>query len=331
MKSDTIVYAVWALNEDIRKKSTSGGVFTLFAKDILENGGVVYGAAFDEEMNVKHRRITQQREIGLLRGSKYVASRMEHCYWDVLKDLNEGRKVLFSGTPCEIAAIRAFTKNHPNLLCIDIICHGVPSPNFWQDYKTCVEKRYKSKIAKVNFRYKKPNWVTFSMRIELENGKIVIRDKRKDPYLLAFLGDYISRPSCHNCRFTKIEREGDITIADFWGIEPQNEYEWNYDKGVSVCMVNTPSGRDLFEKIKPLVYWAEHSIQESINGNRCLSQPYPPNENKETFLKDYLEKGYDYVVQHYLQPEKIPLKVRLRESEIIKPILGYWRRKKTHG
>lgn len=320
------VYACWAIDDSIRYNSTSGGIFTILAEQIIANGGIVYGAAFNNNFDVEHIRVETNSGLIRLRGSKYVESNAYVVYESVKKDLENNKLVLFSGTPCQIAALKiTLGKKYNKLISIDVVCHGVVTPKLWRDYRDSEEHRYGSPIVKVNFRYKKPNWPTFSMYIKFQNGKTLVRDKRKDPYLLLFSRDISVRAACHNCQFTSTIREADITIGDFWGIRPKNESERQYDKGISMCLLNTDKGEKLFNSIKQNIYYLEHDMEEAIHGNACLSAPYPTHPQRSSFFADYIEKGYNYAVKKYCVPEHISIRTRLREATWFNPILNLYR------
>ena len=212
-------------------------MFRLLAGQILKEGGVVYGAAFNEKMEVHHQRVDSETGLETLVGSKYVQSDVQHCYEQVKQDLGSGKIVLFSGVPCQVAALKNYLgKNYNNLLCIDMVCHGVPSPRVFRDYLNYLSKKFESFPQKVYFRYKKPGWSVFSMRVEFENGKVYQATKFDDPYLIFFLKDLILRPSCHLCCFTSQNRVGDITLADFWKYQADIAQRRGTEKGVNLVV-----------------------------------------------------------------------------------------------
>ena len=182
------VYACWSLDRDKRRRSTSGGLFRLLAEKVLIAGGVVYGAAFDDAMHLVHKRVNNQTALLELLGSKYVQSDLGDIFVQVKEDLKNERTVLFSGVACQIAALKNYLgKDYPNLFCVDVLCHGVPSPLVFKEYLKYMENRYKSKAKIVNFRFKKPNWTVFSMKIKFESGKTYVKSKFRDPFLYFFL------------------------------------------------------------------------------------------------------------------------------------------------
>lgn len=184
----TSIFACWQSDETRRWNSTSGGAFLTIAEKFIQDGGIVYGAALDKEFVVRHTRTSTLEEVQKLSGSKYVQSDTHKCYQKVRNDLLTGTKVLFSGTPCQVSALKNFLrKEYDNLYCIDIVCHGVPSPMVFRDYLQYITKQHTSKIKKLNFRYKKPCWSVFSMKIDFENGDTYQASKFQDPFLHFFL------------------------------------------------------------------------------------------------------------------------------------------------
>ena len=213
------VYAAWHLNDEIRFKSSSGGVFTAIAVKILNDGGVFFGVAFEQELVVRHAPAQTSVELAQLRGSKHVQSEVTTDIYRQIRDLlKDGRKVLFSGTPCQIAAIRNFLmKGYDNLFCCDIVYHGVPSPLFLARYVQYNLARGE-RVSNISFRDKISGWKRFSLTRHLHGGGKMSFDAWKDPYMAAFLSNYALRPSYYKCKFTNTLRYGDLTLADFWGV-----------------------------------------------------------------------------------------------------------------
>lgn len=181
-----VVYAAWNRNREVRLASSSGGIFTLLAEDVLKSNGVVYGAALIDH-SVQHIRINFPDDISKIRGSKYVQSHISNIYKQVENDLKSGKQVLFSGTPCQVQGLKNYLgKTYSNLVCVDVICHGVPSPMVFRDYLVCLEEKQDSRVCSLSFRYKKPGWTVFSMKANFENGSSYINSKFKDPYLYFF-------------------------------------------------------------------------------------------------------------------------------------------------
>lgn len=246
------VFAAINPDEKVRMESSSGGIFTLLAEKVIQENGVVFGARFDENWEVKHDYAETIEGLAAFRGSKYVQSRVEDNYLKAERFLKKGRKVLFSGTPCQIAGLKKFLrKEYDNLLTVDFICHGVPSPKVWRMYLDEICKNYinqgdrKSCIKAINFRNKSLGWKKFSFFFKLNPTFIRQKNKPiehlelfyKNSFMKGFLNDLILRPSCYHCPSKSGKSESDITIADFWGIESLSP-NMDDDKGTSLVFIN---------------------------------------------------------------------------------------------
>ena len=246
----TEAYAVINQDEHVRMSSSSGGVFTALAIEVLRQGGVVFGVSFAEDFkSVQHICINHSDDIEKLRGSKYMQSEIGNAYALAKEYLDNGRTVYFSGTPCQIGGLNAFLgKKYDNLYTQDIICHGVPSALLWKRYLGELESETGAKVSYAEFRCKETGWKKYSLKIVFFDG---VEHKSlffEDPFLKAFLGDYCLRPSCYNCAFKSIRRQSDITLGDFWGIE--NELPEMYDdKGTSLVLIHSDKGRALFKSV----------------------------------------------------------------------------------
>ena len=213
-------FACRSKSDAVRGKSSSGGVFSELAAKTLEDGGVVFGAAFDEEFNVKHRCIENIGDLDELRRSKYVQSEIGESFKEAEKYLEEGRKVLFCGTPCQIAGLKAYLgKEYDNLTTCDIACFGVPSPKVWRMFLDYLEDRYGGGITSVSFRDKSTGWRESSVRITFDNGAKYMVSVKKELYLMGYFKNLFTRKSCFDCRFKVHNSHADLTLADFWGIE----------------------------------------------------------------------------------------------------------------
>lgn len=314
-RSEKIVYACWSKNNDIRKNSTSGGLFSELAGQVLQENGVVYGAALNNRQKVVHIRVDDVENLRLLRGSKYVQSCIGYIYQMVEKDLKHGRQVLFSGTACQIAGLyRYLPIKYATLITCDVICHGVPSPKILDEYLKSIENKYNSAVDKINFRDKSTGWFDFSMKIWFSNGRKYRKIKFADPYTIGFLSELYLRPSCHTCSYVGTERVADLTIADFWGYRDSCKEDINDNRGVSLCMINSKIGRQLFEKTKDKLCVFERSLEDAVKGNRCLREPYPASPNREAFWITYKEKGYKAAERKFLQPASFSIKRKLLYS-----------------
>ena len=246
-EEEPIAYAIINKNEEIRLQSSSGGVFTSIVETVIKQNGIVFGAKFDSDFNVIHGYTDSIEGLFDFRGSKYVQSAIGDSYKDCKNFLEKGRQVLFSGTPCQIAGLQSFLgKNYDNLLLVDIICHGVPSPLLWTEYKKNLEKKFASRIVKTAFRRKDYGWKQFSLAVTFGNASEYCNTLRQDSYLKLFLKDVCLRESCYNCKYKTAKRIADITIADFWGI--QNEYpELDDDKGTSFVITHSDKGQKIID------------------------------------------------------------------------------------
>ncbi len=288
------VYAMRPLDEKELMKSQSGAAFFILSNIILEEGGTVYGAVFDEKFNVIHSRATTKEEREKMRMSKYVQSDIQNIYPLIKNDLLEGKKVLFSGTPCQVAAIRSFLgkKLSEKLYTIDIICHGVPSPKVWSDYLKYLKKKYHKSIISIITRDKKYGWASHNETYILEDGT----KKTRATFRELFYRHYIVRDSCSNCKFTNTKRVSDITIGDFWGWEKYHN-DFMDNKGISLIYINSDKGKELFEKTKSKAIIIPSNIQESLQPQ--LQHPIALPNNRQEFINDYKKHNFRYIANKY--------------------------------
>lgn len=299
-------YAVIGNNEKIREKSSSGGVFSLIAKYVISQGGVVFGAAFDETCHsVKHIAVDSLDDLKKLRGSKYVQSEIGTSYATVRSYLEQGRKVLFTGTPCQISGLKAFlNKEYDNLYLQDIVCHGVPSPAVWNGYLTYIEKRYGGKVKHISFRDKTKGWEQYLLRIEMDNGAVYSNDRINDLYMRGFLHNCFLRPSCFECAHKGTERDADITLADFWGVKdicPQMQD----GKGTSLVIVSSSKGQFLLEQIDTEIRKQKVELGNVVKYNLAIVKPAELNHNQQKFEEDFGQKPTTTVLKKYCSMSKI--------------------------
>ncbi len=305
------VYAAKNPDEEVRMSSSSGGVFTALAEQVLDEGGVVFGVRFDENWDVVHDYVDNKKNLVAFRGSKYVQSNVGTCFQKAESFLKEGRKVLFSGTPCQIAGLRLFLrKEYDNLLTVDLICHGVPSPKVWRTYleetiaRQCeknsvfshstVEK--KSLIKGISFRDKRLGWKKYSFSLTLsttegsgDKNTVFLSDVlTQNIFLQGFLHDLYLRPSCHACPSKCFKSGSDLTIADYWGIGRYYK-DFDDDRGVSLLLVNTSKGEDFQSKL--LLDGFETSYMEALSGNRSMRYSAAVPKYREEFWKLFHRDG----------------------------------------
>lgn len=300
-------FSAIANDEIIRKESSSGGVFSLIAKQVIDAGGVVFGASFDKDWNVHHECIESESDLWKLRGSKYVQSNIGDSYILAHNQLRDGRTVLFSGTPCQIAGLRHFLgKDYPGLLTVDLVCHGVPSPGVWRWYLNKVKRDSLSQVSAISFRNKDYGWRRYSVAIDIIQSGTVVRQHcyhRDDPYMKAFLSDLSLRPSCSSCQVKSGKSHSDITLADFWCIERVVK-GGDDDKGVSLVMANTLKGESYLALNHGISFHAV-DFRQAIQYNRAWSVSFPKNPSRDSFFASYSKHiiDFDRFVERKLQPK----------------------------
>lgn len=318
IENNPIAYASFNKNEKIRMASSSGGLFTLIAEEIIHNDGVVFGAKFDDQFYVVHDHTETKEGLEEFRGSKYVQSKIGNTYKVVKKFLKLGRKVLFTGTPCQVGGLKSYLqRDYDNLFCIDIICHGVPSPKVWNKYILYQEKHHSSSARRVAFRRKDEGWKNFSVSLLFENTEY-LRTHKKDLYMRAFLNDICLRPSCYACSYKSIHRESDITLADFWGIQKILP-ELDDDKGTSLIFINSEKGEKIFDEIKDQVLYHEVDIDKSIFYNPSAIKSANRNPKRDKFFQELDKIPFDRLVNKYCS-DSLLAKVKRKGKAIIKRV-----------
>lgn len=295
-----ISYAVKIKDSEIRERSSSGGIFSALASKVLSENGVIYGAALrDDKKSVQHIRVDSYEELDPLRTSKYLQSEMTDVYKQVLADLNVEKKVLFSGVPCQINGLRLFLrKEYENLICVEVICHGVPSPALWRKYVEYLEKKYDANIQDVNFRSKKHGWNKFGLAVK---GNTIMQYKSidDDPYMKMFLRDYCLRPSCYGCNAKKLESMADLTIADFWGISNVVP-DFNDDTGVSLVLLQSQKGINIFNEVKNQTEYCEVDFDKAIKCNPAYAVSAKRPTQRDTFFIDMNKVDFQALEKKYV-------------------------------
>lgn len=326
-----LAYACINNNEAIRLESSSGGLFSLIAEQVIEDGGVVFGASFNKELEVEHSFVETKEELGKLRGSKYVQSRIGETYKKAKEILDLGRKVLFTGTPCQIGGLKSYLgKSYSNLLCVDIVCHGVPSPLVWKKYVDYRQEKAGSAVQRISFRRKDDGWKRFSVSFLFKNNTEYRETMDKDLFMRAFLKDVCLRPSCYACGFKTIHRQSDITLADFWGI--QNILpDMDDDKGTSLIFVNSKAGQAIIEQIVDKMQYKEVDIVEAVRYNPAAIKSAVANPHREKFFEELDKLTFDELVKKYCTDKlsvRVKRKTKLVASAILKKLgeLGFAKR-----
>ena len=304
------VYAAKSNDEEVSRQSSSGGIFSLLAEAIIREGGVVFGAKFDEEWNVVHASTETLDGLAAFRGSKYVQSTIGNTYKEAKEFLKQGRKVLFTGTPCQIAGLKRFLRrNYDNLLAVDVICHGVPSPLVWQRYLSGLQQTLRTKwdvgrnkafspldalpvITGISFRDKTNGRSKFGFRLScsvseaafdsaIKEREEFIQPFSQNIYMKGFLGNLYLRPSCHHCPTKEPHEMSDVTLGDYWGIE-KDFPDWNDDKGTSVVIVRSDKGMEYCHEISMKYCPAE--FEKICKYNPALVSSYRTHRNRERFF-----------------------------------------------
>lgn len=302
------VLATKALDDAVNRDSASGGLITLAASRILQQGGVVYGCTQECYSKIGHIRIDKPEELHKIQGSKYVHSDIGRTFREALKDLKERRTVLFTGTPCQIAGLKGFLrKPYENLITIDIVCHGVPPIKMLEEEVSAENQDYRveSKDIKVDFRWKTlssnrvPVKLNYGLRTRIrKNGEWHIVNERNDiesPYMRCFQTGVSLRENCFQCQYARRERVGDLTAADFWGLGTKinSQSDMKAESGVSLALINTEKGEDLFNQISRRMHTEAHTFEEAALCNRCLTSPTRRPEWRDRFLELYGKEGLE--------------------------------------
>lgn len=319
-------YACLNKDDKIRQQSSSGGVFTIVAASVLANHGVVFGAGFDRDFNVLHSSVDNLDGLSNLRGSKYVQSSIGDTYEQAKDFLKQGRQVLFSGTPCQIAGLKSYLgKDYEGLICLDIICHGVPSPLVWKQYRS--KQKNTNELKSISFRDKTFGWKRFSLRLTYKNDDEYIKDLNSDEFMQGFLKNVYLRPSCYHCSFKTLARQSDITLADFWGIENILP-SLDDDKGTSLILVNSDKGKEIFLAAADKMEYKKIDIDQAIVYNSAAIKSVAYNPKRDKFFRDLPETAdIIQLIAKYTKvsfPRKVYRKVRLLLSRIKRKILYLW-------
>lgn len=306
--------------------SSSGGAFSILARWVLGRGGVVYGHAFDNGLHVGCVRVDDVEGLAALRGSKYVQSDMGDAMTLVISDLCDGRKVLFSGTPCQVDGLLTFLGGSmDDLLTVDIVCHGVPSLAFFVDCMSWESRG--SYLGEIRFRDKGEGWWcgggTFSIATPFLN-RFITRARPFSPetsfYYRRFLAGDACRESCYRCPYAGGSRPGDFTIGDFWGID-LSASGLNDRYGVSLLIPNTEKARQLIPYVKSEAMWAERPLEEAILGNSQLMHPIPRSAARDVVLDRWVKQGIDALEREYYRSTALS-SMKWRVKRLMKKVLN---------
>lgn len=294
-------------DETVRFASSSGGVFSEVAQAVLAQGGAVYGAAYDENFTVRHICVETVAELAALRGAKYAQSELNGTFCRIKEQLEQGKQVLFSGTPCQVAGLKAFLRrNYENLICMDFVCHSVPSPEVWQAYV-----RYRSEQdnggmlpEKIDLRSKHTGWsrYRYSNLFTYENGHTHSASGGESLYMKLFGGGYISRRSCESCPFKGYSRVSDLTVGDFWGIWDIAP-EMDDDRGTSVVLVQSARGEALLKTLDERLEIMPVTLEQASSQNPAMIRPFPANARRTEALSAACRGEFDGFRDWFVAPK----------------------------
>ncbi len=278
------VYACYAKDAEEHRTSCSGGAFAVLARRGFQDGGVVAGAAFTSTQDVQHIVITSESEMWKLKGTKYVQSSIGSCYAQVNNYLKCGKKVIFSGTPCQVAGLKTFLgKEYENLITVDLICHGVPSPGIWQRYLNEIADG--EKIVSAGFRNKAKGTSNVTLDYHTKSGRWIQEKYSESLYIKGFIHNLFVRPSCFQCAFKGTRRCSDFTIGDFWGAKEYHP-KMAHEDGVSVLLVHSEKGQRLLEQCKESFILESSTPEKATLWNESIIQPAQSSPNREKFFQD---------------------------------------------
>ncbi len=316
---DQEVYAAWSLDREIRFTSTSGGIFSELAYSMVQQNSNIVAAAYDDNNMVIHTIVSEKDGISGLRQSKYIQSRISNAYADIKLLLSEGKKVLFCGSPCQVAGLKTFLGNdNNNLYTIDFICRGVNSPRAYSEWLKEIENGKGVKVTRVWFKYKENGWKKspYCTRVDFADGLHEVYSDRNNYFMRGYLeGNLYMRPSCGECQFKGAGRYSDITLADFWSVDDKLDD----DQGTSMVLLNTEKGRKLFDTIKDRIVYEKREIDEILEGNVCFNSSVTLNDKSTAFFDDLDKMRFSSAVEKYTH---VPFsnKVKGKAKKIIKKI-----------
>lgn len=292
----TLAYAAYTKDSGLRMDSSSGGIFSEIAGEILDRHGVIYGAAFDKDFGVIHKCIESKSDLKEIRGAKYVQSDLDHCFKAIKCQLIDNRLVLFSGTPCQVSGLRSYLgKEYDNLICIDFVCHGVPSPMVWKKYLAYrAEKDCQGNLPEqIHFRCKDSGWsrYAYSMEFLYRNDVRYLRRNGEDEFLELFVKNYILRESCSQCKEKGYARKSDITLGDFWGIWDIIP-EMDDNRGTSLVLVHSSKGKEMLKEIGSRIQVKEVTLMQAGQQNEMITHCIEHQKEREDAIRRIAENGF---------------------------------------
>lgn len=302
-QDDFDIYACYHNDDNVLKNSSSGGIFTALAEYVLDKNGVVYGAIFSEKDSVSHIKVDNLEDLDKLRGSKYIQSDIGNCFADIKKDLQSGKFVLFTGTPCQVAGLHYFLgKKYNNLILCDFICFGVANPKLFRKYIGAIEDKFGKKVAKYKFRSKNKGWKAIG-----HNGSEIIFEDNSSEFIYPFFNNsfmlgyskaIVLRPICHECGFKMDNSYSDFKIADFWGVDKIAPEMYN-QKGTSMVFVNTDKAKSIYESLGNKITSQKVNYEDILKYQPLLNTSKPYSPERDRLIKDLQSKDYKYLERKY--------------------------------
>lgn len=313
----TKAFAAWHLDETTRRKSASGGAAMAFYETMLEKNGICFGTRFDKNLDLVIQSATSREEVHTFKGSKYVQAMVGDSFSKAKEYLDEGKEVLYIGTPCQIAGLLKYLrKDYDNLITIDLVCHGVPSMAYLKDHVETLKMQLDQNIDNISFR----NGYLYELALYSNQEKIYAKERFLDSYLVGFTNGLFMRPNCYTCTYACDERVSDITIGDFWGLGNEAPCDFELGEGISLIIPNTEKGSAFVELASDKLSIHERPVSEAIHGNTQLMHPSEQNVNHESFLKMYQEKGFDEAAWEYTKTEIGEYKKKLKKKFLLRCI-----------
>lgn len=308
-------YAVTSKREDVLLRSSSGGFFSHLANYVLAQGGTVFGAAFSSVIEVQHKAVTDEKDLYCLCGSKYVQSDINQCFRSCRDLLRDNKLVLFTGTPCQIAGLNHFlNKKYDNLLTMEIICHGVPSPKVLKKYIENIEKRKKKKVSSICFRSKYTGWENYSVEYQYDDESKDLIKHQDDLYNKIFLSNYVLRKSCYNCCFKQGKSNADITCGDFWGVRSVVP-KMSDNNGISLVLCHSNKGGKYLDLIEACLQKESVKYEDAISENPVYLSSVRKPGSRDLFFSDIRWKSIDKCIQYFCsEDEHILKKIQFRED-----------------
>ncbi len=305
-------------DDALRAASSSGGVFSALALDVLARGGAVFGAAWTDHFVLRHRVAESPADLAALRGSKYVRSDTADTYAQAAALLAAGRPVLYCGSPCEIAALKKHLGSDPDgLLCVDFVCHGTPPPEVFATYVRHLERQHGAMLTGFSFRDKQRGWRDFCVAATFANGDTYAAGQTEDPYMIGFLRNLCLRACCYHCPYKGESRAGDLRLADLWGAW-ETLPDWDDDKGLSLVLVGSEKGAAALSAVTGRLRTTPVELTAYRRHNGCIFSPVPLPPERDAFMRHIAMRGFDGVEKAFYAPPSIIKRAVAKARRVMK-------------